>query len=57
MHTLAQLPPLIYIRSDMSQDTYHLDRNKHGGIHIDRRNKAGQTVGRYRLDRTPIPHK
>jgi hypothetical protein len=41
----------------MSKDTYHLDRNKHGGIHIDRRNKAGQNIGRYRLNGDPIPHK
>jgi hypothetical protein len=41
----------------LSTDTYHADRHAHGGPHIDRRNKAGQTVGRYRPDGTPIPHK
>ena len=41
----------------LSQDTYQLDKYKHGGAHIDRYNPNGGLVGRYRLDRTPIPHK
>ncbi len=41
----------------LSTDTYHADKTAHGGPHIDRRNKAGQNVGRYRPDGSPIPHK
>jgi hypothetical protein len=41
----------------LSRDTYHADRYAHGGPHVDRRNPAGQTVGRYRLDGSPIGHK
>lgn len=41
----------------LSTDSYQADRKAHGGPHIDRRNKAGANVGRYRPDGTPIPHK
>jgi len=41
----------------MSQDTYQLDRARHGGAHVDRYSKAGANVGRYQLDKTPIKHK
>src|SRR5439155_10197447 len=41
----------------MSQDTYQLDVVHHGGPHVDRYNKAGTKVGRYRLDKTPLKHK
>jgi RHS repeat-associated protein len=39
-----------------STDTYVPDLDKHGGAHVDRYNKAGQNVGRYRLDGTPMKH-
>jgi RHS repeat-associated protein len=43
----------------LSRDSYQLDRYKHGadrhGPHVDRYNPAGQNVGRYRPDMTPIP--
>ena len=42
---------------DMSTDTYVPDVDKHGGAHIDRYNKNGQNVGRYRPDGTPMKHK
>jgi hypothetical protein len=41
----------------MSQDRYQLDRARHGGAHVDRYNKNGGLVGRYRPDKTPIKHK
>jgi len=41
----------------MSQDSYQLDRARHGGTHVDRYNKQGQNVGRYLPDKTPIKHK
>ena len=41
----------------MSQDRYQLDRSKHGGAHVDRYDKQGQNVGRYKPDKTPIKHK
>ena len=40
----------------MSQDRYQLDLPRHGGPHVDRYNRQGQNVGRYRLDKTPIRH-
>jgi RHS repeat-associated protein len=40
----------------MSTDTYVPDLDKHGGAHIDRYNKNGQNVGRYRPDGTPMKH-
>ena len=40
----------------MSQDTYQLDRNRHGGVHVDRYTRQGKNVGRYQLDKTPIAH-
>ena len=50
--------PVIYIDPfGYSNDTYVPDPGHHGGPHIDRYNPAGQNVGRYRPDRTPIPHK
>jgi uncharacterized protein RhaS with RHS repeats len=50
-------PASFWDSSGLSTDTYHADKDAHGGPHIDRRNKAGQTVGRYRPDGSPIPHK
>lgn len=41
----------------MSKDNYQLDRARHGGIHVDRYNREGRLVGRYRPDKTPIKHK
>lgn len=41
----------------MSQDTYQLDRARHGGAHIDRYTRNGKKVGRYQLDKSPIKHK
>jgi len=41
----------------MSKDNYQLDVSRHGGPHIDRYNPDGTLVGRYRLDKSPIPHK
>jgi len=41
----------------MSRDTYQLDLHKHGNVHVDRYNRQGMLVGRYRLDKTPICHK
>jgi len=41
----------------VSQDTYQLDRARHGGAHVDRYSRNGNLVGRYRPDRTPIKHK
>ncbi len=41
----------------MSQDSYQLDRARHGGAHVDRYTRNGQNVGRYQLDKTPIKHK
>ncbi len=41
----------------MSQDNYQLDIAHHGGPHVDRYNRQGTKVGRYRLDKTPIKHK
>jgi hypothetical protein len=45
------------LQKNLSQDTYQLDRYKHGGAHVDRYNKQGQLVGRYTLTGTPIKHK
>ena len=41
----------------MSRDVYQLDVARHGGQHVDRYNPQGTLVGRYRLDKSPIPHK
>jgi len=41
----------------MSRDIYKLDLVRHGMPHIDRYSPAGQLVGRYRLDGSPIKHK
>lgn len=41
----------------MSADNYQLDVSRHGGPHVDRYNPKGALVGRYRPDKTPIPHK
>jgi hypothetical protein len=41
----------------MSKDVYRLDRHHHGGAHIDRYNRQGQLIGRYRLDESPIQNK
>jgi hypothetical protein len=41
----------------VSQDNYQLDTARHGGIHVDRYNRAGQLIGRYRPDKQPIKHK
>jgi RHS repeat-associated protein len=50
--------PLTRVDADgHSTDTYVPDLDKHGGAHIDRYNKAGQNVGRYNLDGTPMKHK
>lgn len=40
----------------LSRDTYHADTRGHGGPHVDRKTPAGELVGRYRLDGSPIPH-
>jgi RHS repeat-associated protein len=40
-----------------SRDTYVPDAGHHGGPHIDRYNPAGQNVGRYKPDGTPLKHK
>jgi len=39
----------------MSKDIYQADRHRHGGGHVDRYRK-GKNIGRYRADRTPVPH-
>ena len=39
----------------MSTDTYKADKHKHGGGHVDRYRK-NVNIGRYRADRSPIPH-
>ena len=41
----------------MSQDTYQLDVARHGGAHVDRYNRNGTKIGRYRPDKTPIKQK
>jgi|WetSurMetagenome_2_1015567.scaffolds.fasta_scaffold10019_3 hypothetical protein len=38
----------------LSRDTYNPDPRKHGGPHVDRYNRAGQNVGRYRPDGSPL---
>ncbi len=40
-----------------SRDIYVPDAGHHGGPHIDRYNPAGQNVGRYKPDGTPLKHK
>jgi len=39
----------------VSQDVYKADKHKHGGGHVDRYH-GNKNIGRYRKDRSPIPH-
>jgi RHS repeat-associated protein len=50
--------PLTVVDDDghFSQDSYVADVAKHGGPHVDRYNKQGQNVGRYKPDGTPLKH-
>jgi RHS repeat-associated protein len=41
----------------LSEDSYEPDNKKHGGPHVDRYDKNGKNVGRYRKDGSPIEHK
>jgi RHS repeat-associated protein len=38
-------------------DKFVPDKNKHGGPHVDRYDKNGKNIGRYRPDGSGIPHK
>jgi hypothetical protein len=59
LYTYGLNNPLSNVDEDghFSQDTYVADNDKHGGPHIDRYNKQGQNVGRYKPDGTPLKHK
>jgi RHS repeat-associated protein len=58
LYTYVLNNPLVLADADgHSTDTYVPDFDNHGGPHIDRYNKAGTNVGRYRPDGTPMKHK
>jgi RHS repeat-associated protein len=58
LYTYGMNNPLSMVDDDghFSKDVYVADNDKHGGPHIDRYNKQGQNVGRYRPDGTPMRH-
>ena len=58
LYTYGLNNPLSNVDDDghFSKDVYVADNDKHGGPHIDRYNKQGQNVGRYKPDGTPLKH-
>jgi RHS repeat-associated protein len=58
LYTYGLNNPLSVVDDDghFSRDIYVADNDKHGGPHVDRYNKQGQNVGRYKPDGTPMRH-